>query len=366
MKSSTDQHNVAGWCADTVGPAPGAPRRQFLAGLAAFGAGALFPGCASDSAAPVLTGGKPHRIDVHHHHVPPGYLAAIPRARASGNPPPWTPAKSLEDMDRNGIALSITSIIPEGVWFGDVALARRLGREVNEYGARLVRDYPGRYGMFATIALPDTEGSLREIAYAFDVLQADGIALMTSFDDKYPGDAAFWPVLEELNRRRAIVYTHPLQPACCRNPIPQAISASAIEYPADTTRAIASLLFSGAAARYPDIRWIFSHGGGVLPFVYSRFTRQEAAMKDRAKYLPNGVAHEIKKFYYETAQANHWGALAALLKIAPLSQVMFGTDYPFRPGSEEVEGLAAYGFTTTDLQAVERGNALRLLPRWNV
>ncbi len=139
---------------------------------------------------------------------------------------------------------------------------------------------------------------------------------------------------------------------------------SAIEYSADTTRAIASLLFSGAAARYPDIQWIHSHGGGVLPFVYSRFTRQEAAMKDRAKVLPNGVSHEVKKFHYDTAQANHAGALAALLKIAPVSQVMFGTDFPFRPGAEEVAGLAAYGFTAAELQAIERGNALRLMPRW--
>ncbi|MDB5810737.1 MAG: TIM-barrel fold metal-dependent hydrolase [Betaproteobacteria bacterium] len=339
-------------------------RRSFLASLAALGAGTLLPGCATDSAPGALAAGKPRRIDVHHHYVPPGYLAAIPRARASGTPPAWTPALSLEDMDRNGIALSIGSIIPEGVWFGDVALARRLGRMVNDYGAELVRDYPGRYGLFATLALPDVEGSLKEIEYALDVLKADGFALMTSFDTRYLGDAAFWPVLEELNRRRAVVYTHPLQPACCKNPIPSLLSASAIEYPADTSRTIASLLFTGAAARFPDIRWIFSHGGGVLPFVYSRYTRQEAAMKDRAKYLPNGVAYEIKKFYYETAQANHAGAIQALLKITPLSQVLFGTDYPFRPGAEEVEGISGYGFSAAELEAIERGNALRLLPRW--
>jgi len=352
MKLLTDLHGV--------------PRRRFLAGLAALGAGTLLPGCAADSAAPVLAGGKPYRIDIHHHHIPPGYLAAIPRARGGGKPPQWTPAKSLEDMDRSGIATSITSIIPDGVWFGDVALARRLARDANDYAAQLARDYPGRYGIFATLALPDIEGSLREIEYALDVLKADGIALMTSFGGKYPGDPAFGPVLEELNRRQVVVYTHPLVPNCCANPIPQWISSSAIEYPADTTRAIASLLFSGAAARYPDIQWIFSHGGGVLPFVYSRFTRQEAALPERAKVLPNGVLHEINKFYYDTAQANHPGALAALLKIAPVSQVMFGTDFPFRPGAEVVDGLTHYGFSPADLQAIERGNALRLLPRWNI
>ena len=359
MKFSTGQHDVRLDASDV--PVYSVPRRRFLAGLAAFSAGTLIPGCASDSAAPVLTGGKPHRIDIHHHHIPPGYLAAIPRQRGGGKPPQWTPARSLEDMDQSGIATSITSIIPDGVWFGDVALARRLARDANEYAARLARDYPGRYGVFATLALPDTEGSLREIEYALDVLKADGFALMTSFGDKYPGDPMFWPVLEELNRRRAVVYTHPL--TCCGNPIGQWLRSSAIEYPADTTRMIASLLFSGAAARYPDIQWIHSHGGGVLPFVYSRFTRQEAAIQDRATVLPNGVLHEVKKFYYDTAQANHPGALAALLKIAPVSQVMFGTDFPFRPGAEVVGGLAQYGFSRAELQAIERGNALRLLPQ---
>jgi len=364
MKFPGDIRDASGSFIET--PLPGIPRRTFLAGLAAFGAGTLIPGCATESAAPVRVGGQPHRIDVHHHLIPPGYLAAIPRQRGGGKPPVWTPAKSLDDMDRNGIATSITSIIPDGVWFNDVALARRLARDTNDYAAKLARDYPGRYGIFASLALPDIDGSLREIEYAADVLKADGFALMTSFGDRYPGDPAFWPVLEELNRRKAIVYTHPL--TCCGNPVAQWISSSAIEYTADTTRAIASLLFSGAAARFPDIRWIFSHGGGVMPFIYSRFTRQEASLQapERAKVLPNGLEHEVRKFYYETAQANQAGALAALLKVAPLSQVLFGTDFPFRPGAEEVEGLAAYGFTAADLAAIERGNALRLLPRWNV
>ena len=366
MKFANGKSNggvAAGRIDSLLAHALGLPRRKFLTGLAALGVGTLIPACASDAQAPGVAGVRPHRIDVHHHHIPPGYLAAIPRARAGGVPPAWTPAKSLEDMDKSGIATSITSIIPEGVWFGDVALARRLAREANDYAARLVRDYPGRYGIFATLPLPDTEGSLREIEYALDVLKADGFALMTSFGDKYPGDPAFWPVLEELNRRQAVVYTHPLAPNCCRNPIQQLLSSSAIEYPADTTRAIASMLFTGAAARFPDIRWIFSHGGGVLPFVYSRFTRQEAAMKDRQKLLPNGVLHEVKKFYYETAQANHAGALAALLKIAPVSQVLFDTDFPFRPGSEVVEGLTQYGFSAAELRAIDRDNALRLMPR---
>ncbi len=347
-------------------PLSGVPRRTFLAGLAAFGASALIPGCATDTEAPVLTGGRPHRIDIHHHLLPPKYVAELSQHAKGENPPPWTPARSIEDMDKNGIATSMLSLMQPQVWFGDVALGRRLARESNDYAATLVRDYPGRYGIFATLPLPDSEGSLKEIAYAMDVLKADGFGLMTSYAGKYLGDPVFWPVWEELNRRKAVVYNHPLSVECCRNPVAQYIQNSAIEYATDTSRMIASLLFSGAAARFPDIRWIHSHGGGTMPFLYTRYTRQEAATKNREQLLPNGVAHEIKKFYYDTAQANHPGALAALLKLVSVSQVMFGTDFPYRPGAEAVAGLNSYGFSAAELQAIDRGNALRLLPRWNV
>ena len=303
---------------------------------------------------------EPYRIDVHHHFVAPTYSAAL-QARGQRHAP-WSVAKSLEDMDRNGIATALMSLIQPAVWLGDVPLGRRLAREANEYSAQLSRDHAGRFASFATIPLPDAEGSLQEIEYAFGTLKAQGLCLMTSYDGKYLGDPQFAPVLEELNRRKAIVYTHPLAPQCCGNVVP-GIPPVVIEYAVDTTRTMASLLFGGAAARYSDIRWIFSHSGGVTPFLLSRFTRLESEIKDRAQKLPRGLMHELQKFYYDTAQGNHAGALAALMKMAPVPQILFGTDYPFRPGVDEVEGLAQHGFSAAELRAIERDNALKLMPR---
>jgi predicted TIM-barrel fold metal-dependent hydrolase len=331
-------------------------RREFLAALAAIGS---TPIQAAKTRAK-NTGAKSYRIDIHHHLFPPDYSAAIV---SLGQPPSpaWTPAKSLEEMDKSGIALSVLSLSPPNVVFPDAAIARRLARDVNEYGAKMVRDYPGRFGLFAVLPLPDVEGSLRELEYALDTLRAEGIGLMTSYGDKWLGDPAFVPVWEELNRRKAVVYTHPHSPDCCAD-LNVGIPATDIEWATDTTRAVASLLFSGTAARFPDIRWIFSHGGGTTPFLLSRFVYEEKTMKQARERLPNGLLYELRKFYYDAAQANHPGALAALLKMVPPSQLLFGTDFPYRTGTEVMDGLTAQHFSPKDLRAIERENALQLLP----
>ena len=323
-------------------------RRDFLGALGALSVTPLW--------AQVPARGQ--RIDVHHHILPPEYVSAIAARR--GSPiPDWSPQRSLEELDRAGIGTAMLSLVQPGVWFGDVAEGRRLARLANDYGARLVRDHPGRFGLFATIPLPDAEGSLKEIEYAFDTLKADGIALMTSYGDRWLGDAAFAPVWQELERRKSVIYTHPTQAACCST-LKTEVAPSAIEYATDTSRTMASVLFSGTAVRYPGIRWIFSHGGGTVPFLLSRFTTAEANMKDKSR-LPNGVVHELRRFYYDTAQANHAGALAALMKLVPVSQVLLGTDYPFRRALEEIAGVTSYGFSAGDVRAIERDNAMRLL-----
>ncbi len=338
------------------------PRRGFLGKIAALGAAAVLPSAALAQGAKAKSAprAKPFRIDVHHHLVYPGYLSEIGDQR-SGSGFKWTPEMSLEDMDRSGIALALLSIIQPSASVPDVEKARRVARQSNEYGAQLVRDHPGRFGSFATLPMTDPDASLKEIEYALDTLKANGIGLMTSYGDKYLGDAAFAPVWEELNRRKAVVYTHPLTPDCCRNTV-KGLPAGVIEYATDTTRTIASLVFSGTAARYPDIRWIFSHGGGTMPFLLSRFTREESTMKEREQKLPRGVLYELKKFYYDTAQANHPGALAAMMRLIPITQVLYGSDFPFRPGTEVNEGLVQFRFKPRDLRAIDRDNALRLLP----
>ena len=335
-------------------------RREFLVGFAAAGATALVPDVlGAAQGRPASSAAAPHRIDVHYHFSSPGFIAAI-RARNTGQTAlmNWTPAKALEDMDRDGVATSIVSTSEPSVWFGDNAAARALARECNEYGARLVADRPTRFGMFATLPLPDVDGSLREIEYAFDTLKADGVCFMSSYQGKYLGDAAFASVMDELNRRKAVCYTHPFRGESMANLLPEG-RALGITLTTETTLTIASMLYSGTAARCPDIRFIWSHGGGTMPYITSRL----GAGNMPGTGQPNPTMVAIRKFYYDTAQAFNEYTLATFTKVVPTSHILFGTDYPFAQAGTVAKGLADYGFAGADLRAIERDNALELFPR---
>src|SRR4051812_27511688 len=307
----------------------------------------------------------PHRIDVHHHPSPPSYLSArFERDRQYAAQLRWSVTRALDDMDGAGVATAMLSL-PHAVhiWPADVAEGRRLARDWNEFMASLAGVHAGRFGVFAALPMLDIEGSLREIAYAFDTLKVDGIALMTNLGDKWLGDAYYTPVFEELNRRHAVVYTHPIAANCCRGLLPECNDAT-IEYGTDTTRAIAKLLFTGSAARHPDIRFIFSHAGGTMPYLAERFIRAERDAVERGRpALPEGFVAAANRLYYDTAQAAHPYAMGSFTKLIAVSQLVFGTDFPYRTAEEHVRGLAGCGFSDAELRAIDSGNFSRLVPR---
>ena len=307
-----------------------------------------------------------HRIDIHHHVLPPFYLEearAEITATAVGFPHlfQWTPQQSIEEMDRTGVATSVLSISTPGVWFGNDVRAARMARRCNDYAAEQVAAHRGRFGMFAVLPLPDSAGSLREIAYAYDVLKADGIGLLTSYGNTWLGDPDYARVFDELNRRRAVVFVHPSVPGCCTATLP-GVAPGLIELLFDTTRTITSLLFNGSFSRCPDIRFIFCHGGGTLAQVADRvgnLARNPVA----ARRLPNGVEVELKKLYLDVASMTGARSFNAIRDLVGIGKMLLGTDYPFGPIRPIVEGLGRLGLSNADLRAVERDNALALLPQ---
>ena len=345
-------------------------RRKVLSGIAATTASLLFcsyAGHANEAMQADSSLLKSGLIDVHHHFVPPFYVSDHREhiaAAAGGRTHPayltWTVERAIEAMDKNGVATAVLSLTTPGVWFGEARMAEQLARKVNEYAAELVRTHPGRFGFFAVVPLPDIEGSLHEIEYALSSLKADGIGLMTSYEDKWLGDPRYGPVFEELNRRKAVVFVHPTTGLCCRTLLPD-VNPIMLEIPQDTTRAVTNLLFSGSFTKFKDIRFVFPHAGGSVPMMVNRM--HQYGPRDAGEKLPNGIEYELRRLYYDIAGMAYQSPIAALTSLVPSSQILFGSDNPFIPLAETADGLKHLDFSAADLQRIGRDNALELLPR---
>lgn len=340
----------------------GPSRRGFLAGLGAAGAASLLPAPA------VRAQGARTLIDTHHHFFPPAYLAQQKEWEGKRRIPPypgvfdWTPAKSLEQMDKAGIRTSVLSLASTpGLWFdAGPENAAKTVRECHDFAAKMRQDHPDRFAIFAPLSMLDVATTLKEIEYAFDTIKANGINLQSNYGDKWLGDATFRPVLEELNRRKAVVYVHPLVAACCAQ-IAMPTFGAVIEVPHDTTRTVTSLLLTGSLVRFPDIKWLFSHAGGTIPMMAGRIASFYDNNPRAKEAVPNGVMAELAKLNYDTANATSPAAMAALLKITTAANVTYGTDYPYFP-TDQNKSLQQLGLSAADIAAIEHGNATRLIP----
>lgn len=316
-------------------------------------------------------------IDSHHHFIPPTYrdfFAEAKRMDPSVVIPPlsWDLAQDLEDMDRGGTSIAVLSMfVPPEI--GTPQMRASLARTINEFAAGLVRDHPHRFASFAALPLPDVDACLEEIAYAADHLRAAGFCTYTNVGTRWLGDASFDPVFAELERRHAVLFVHPTTAACCRNLLP-GIPDNILEYGHDTSRAIASVVFNGITSRYPSIRFIFSHGGGTMPFLIERFlggTEAEivpgiTTVGQSGPYVPRqppqGVLHELRRLHYDTAQCSNPVAMRALRTVVPVSQILYGTDYFYRSASETRAALRHCGvFSALELEQIGAANARRLM-----
>jgi len=351
-------HHAAG-----CGCAAHLSRRHFMAGAAALGAAAALPG--------QLFADSPRLIDTHHHLYAPAYQKAWLDFDAQRKIPPfpsqvaWTREKAVEELDKNGVRTAVLSLASTpGLWFNTGAeAAGRMARTCNDFAAEMMRDYPGRFCLFATLSMLDIDATLKEIEYVFDTLHADGVGLQTNYGDKWLGDAAYKPVFDELNRRKAVVYVHPLVAACCGQLSVGAFPA-VLEVPHDTTRTVTSLLLSGTLTRLRDIKWLFSHAGGTIPMLAGRIQAfyGHSTRGEQGAFTEESIADEFRRLHYDTANATSATAMAALMKLVPVSQITFGSDYPYFPVSQ-IETLRKMGLPAADMQAIESGNATRLVPR---
>jgi 6-methylsalicylate decarboxylase len=305
-------------------------------------------------------------IDVHAHYVTPRLRAAMLAAghdHPDGMPaiPEWTTETALSTMEQTGIAAMLLSVSSPGVHFGDDAAARELARAVNDDGAEIVAAHPRRFGLLASLPLPDLDGALTELRHAFDDLGADGITLLTHYDGRHLGHPCYEPLMAELDRRGAVVLLHPTSPPCWET-TSAGFPRPMLEFPFETTRAVTSLVLAGVVARYPAIRFVVPHAGAALPALADRVAAF-AAMGGSTVAVPR----TLSALYYDVAGFALPRLLPALLTLTTPGRLLYGSDYPFTPGWA-VHGLAQALATTDvltadDRRALWRGTAEVLFPR---
>ncbi|HEY1740741.1 MAG TPA: amidohydrolase family protein [Acidimicrobiia bacterium] len=299
-------------------------------------------------------------IDVHAHFVPDGYRAALERAghaQPDGMPaiPAWSAEEHVAAMDRLGIATSLLSISSPGVHVGDGADTGELAREANEAGRRAVVDHPGRFGLLASLPLPDVDATIAEIAHCCEHLDVDGFVLLTNIGGTYIGDAEFAPVFRELNRRRARVLLHPTSPACWEHtslgrPRPM------LEFFFDTTRAVVDLVLHGTIAANRDLALIIPHAGATLPLVADRVSAFATLLAPDIDVLG-----DLARMHFDLAGFPVPRQLDALLTLTTIEHLHYGSDYPFTP--EFVVVAAAERLREVDaLDETLRANTERLFP----
>ena len=270
-------------------------------------------------------------------------------------------------MHKFDIAVSMLSMSQAGaILYDNTEKGRSEVRKGNDYGARLVSDHPGKFGLFAGVPLPDIDGVMKELEYAFDTLKADGIGIYTNDgNNHWPGDAYFNPMWEELNRRHAIVYMHPLAPPCCTN-LNDSVPTPMNEYDFDITRACTSILANGVFHRFPNVKVIIPHSGGTMPVLAGRIKDRYVMDDEHKQYIPNGVIAELQKFYLDIAHAAFPYPVAAMLKFALPDHMLFGTDFPYEPIESTVNELPHLGLSAKVMRAIERENAEKLFPRFKL
>ena len=309
-------------------------------------------------------------IDTHHHMLPEFFFEATNEAgKPVGglHPQAWSVENSLAFMDEAQIDVAIVSTSTPGVQLSDRQASRDLARRCNELAASMMAEHPRRFGAFATLPMPHPDDALEEMAFALDVLRLDGVVLFSNSAGIYLGDARMRPLFDELQRRKAVVYIHP-------NPSPDAVAHllgltdNLIDFPGDTTRAVAGMHYNGVFAATPDVRYIFSHAGGTIPYLAGRFAIVDE-MKIMGDSSKTGTAAEtFSRLYWDTALAWSDPVLHTLRRFGGMEKVLFGTDFPYLRKDIALREKA-YMTDTAELSAEERGqvfgrNALELFPRF--
>lgn len=300
------------------------------------------------------------RIDTHHHVMHEFWRTGVEEHSPGGGveAPRWSPQAAISVMDDTACRTAILSVAAPGVHFGDDAAAGALARRVNDATAEIVKDRPDRFGFFASLPVPDVDGSLEETRRALDDLGADGVILLANARGQYLGAPELDPLMAELDRRAAVLFVHP---AALPGPAVPGVPPFLADFLLDTVRAAISMVLHDVPTRFPRVRIVLSHGGGFLPYIPARLAHTMGVLG----VGPDRLA-QLRAFWFDTALTPSPTSLPSLLAFADPGRLLYGSDFPYAT-AQTVAGFAdaldAYDLTPDQRDAIGHTNAEALFPR---
>jgi aminocarboxymuconate-semialdehyde decarboxylase len=311
------------------------------------------------------------RIDVHAHYFPVEYLDRLDRYGGSQTTLFFRKANlafegfsgldaHFRNMDLAKVDLQVLSVSGQLPYFAnenDAVDAAKLG---NDIYARIVREYPKRFAAFACTPLPHVQASIDEMRRALDELGMVGVTAGTTVLGKSIADPAFDGFFTELNRRKAVLFIHPIGGSAGSPLIESAKLTWPIGAPLEDTICLLQFMQANIPGRFPDIKIILPHLGGFAPFLIARLDQL------KGHFLPESApppSVQAKYFWYDTVNANP-SALRCTQEAVGTDRLLFGTDYPFwRDGAFKLcaDYIAEAGLPKGDVDRILDGNAQQLL-----
>jgi 6-methylsalicylate decarboxylase len=311
------------------------------------------------------------RIDVHAHYFPTEYLDRLDLYGASHVTGLIRKMKldcadfsglaaHLRNMDRSKVDLQILSVSGQLPYFAKEADAVDAARLGNDIYARIVREYPKRFAAFACTPLPHVQAAIAETRRALDELGMVGVTAGTVVLGKSIADPSFDGFFAELNRRKAVLFIHPIGGSLGSQMLESTKLVWPVGAPLEDTVCLLQFMQANFPSRFPDLKIILPHLGGFAPFLAARLDQLQDHFLPDSAMAPSAQA---KYFWYDTVNGNP-AALRCTKETLGADHVLMGTDYPFwRDDAFKlcVDYVGEAGLPASEVDGILGGSAQRLL-----
>jgi aminocarboxymuconate-semialdehyde decarboxylase len=269
--------------------------------------------------------------------------------------------KRLQDMDFAGVDIQVLSNTPQTFLYNlEASLTAALAALQNDQIAKTVAATPGRFHGIATLPMQAPELAAAELKRAMTKLGLKGAQIGSNVNGKNLDDPALEVLWQAANELGAFVMVHPTQVAGADR-LKSYYLTNLIGNPLDSTIAAASVVFAGVIERYPEIKFLFVHGGGFVPWQMGRFSHGWHVRPEPQVSLKQPPDASLRRLYFDTI-LHAQPQLECLVSLAGVSRIVLGSDYPYDMGTLEcVRQVRALSITDADKAAILAGTPLKLL-----